>query len=109
MKIYFEDGTLRNPNNLPIKPDYIIDATLGVTTCLNILENINETDNNCIVYTNSIIALNNEYAWDDNNKIPDIFIRKVEQTEFKHIDTLTEKCIRKEHNIAKLYIAKHFK
>lgn len=108
MKIYFEDGTLRSHSKLPIKPDYIVDATLGVTTCLNILENINETDNDCIVYTNSIIALNNEYAWNNDKQVSEIYIRTMEDSEFKRIDTLTKKCIRKEHNIAKLYIAKHF-
>lgn len=37
MKIYFEDGPLVNLKKLPIAPDYIIDATDGVSKNIELL------------------------------------------------------------------------
>ena len=65
MKIYFEDGKLVNIKQLPIAPDYVIDASDGVTACMDMLDRIYSTNRDAVVYTNSIIAFSNRYAWNE--------------------------------------------
>lgn len=103
MKIYFEDGNLKE---LPKGVNFIIDAKDGVTNNLNDLKNLQKKMPNCVVWTNSILAFSNEYAWDKISKVPEIYLRV--EKEFVRIDQLTNKALRESHNLAKLYIAGHF-
>ena len=66
MKIYFEDGKLVDLKRLPITPDYVVDASDGVSENINLLSNLYNNNCNCIVYTNSIFAFDNHYAWNGN-------------------------------------------
>ena len=43
MKIYFEDGELRSINQLPVKPDIVIDAGKGLTESFRLLDFAKET------------------------------------------------------------------
>lgn len=108
MKIYFEDGQLRNTLVLPVRPDFIVDARYGITANFNILDIAKDHNMSCVIYTNSIVALDNRYAWNDELKVPEIYIRSGEHLEFKRIDSLTERELRNGHNIAKLYINGEF-
>lgn len=108
MKIYFEDGELIDVTRLTIKPDFCVDAKNGVTNNINLLDIIKETDPNAIIYTNSIFAFDNKYAWNNELKVPDICIRATEYMIFKCIDTLTDKELRRAHNLAKMYVAGAF-
>lgn len=89
MKIYFEDGKLVNIKQLPIAPDYVIDASDGVTACMDMLDRIYSTNRDAVVYTNSIIAFSNRYAWNEEKKISDVYIRDGEGMEFTNIALLT--------------------
>ena len=44
---------------------YIIDAADGVSANINLLSHLYENHRECVVYTNSIFAFNNLYAWNE--------------------------------------------
>ncbi len=104
MKIYFEDGELRKMNQLSFKPDTVINAASGVTACENLFKDLRERHDESVVYTNSIIGFSNRYAWNDDLKVPEIYIRTGEHMTFTRIDKLTEREIRQAHNLGHMYM-----
>lgn len=108
MKIFFEDGELRYPNQLAIKPDITIDAGKGLTESFRLLNLVKETNPSCTIYTNAITAFSNEYAWNEELKVPEIYIRAGEHMFFTRIDKLTNRKLKEGHNLARLYIAGEF-
>ena len=108
MKIYFEDGELISTPYLPFNNYYKIDAKYGPKHNRDRLDNFRENNPDCIIYTNSLIALSNEYAWNEELGVPEIYIRAGEYMCFARIDTLTEKELRYAHNICKMYLAGSF-
>ncbi len=109
MKIYFEDGPLVNLKKLPIAPDYIIDATDGVSKNIELLTELYVNNRNCIIYTNSILAFSNRYAWNAKLKVPEIFICNNEYGIFTNICELTNRELREGLNLANLYIGGEFR
>lgn len=108
MKIYFEDGELTEPNSRNFRYRYLIEAGYGCTKNKSLLNFIKETDNKSAVYTNSLLALNNDYAWNNELGVPEIYIRN-SNGDFTRVDKLTHKALRKVHNIMKMYIAGAFR
>jgi hypothetical protein len=108
MKIYFEDGELRNNTQLPIEPDLTIQANSGVSDNINTLEWHRENKPDVVVYTNSIIAFNGRYAWNEELKVPEIYIRAGEHMVFTRIDKLTGRMLKEGHNLAKMYVSGEF-
>lgn len=108
MKIYFEDGELRNINQLPVRPDFIINAGVGLTESFRLLDLTKAVNPNCIIYTNAITAFSNEYAWNNEIKVPEIYIRAGEHMLFTRIDNLTVRELREGHGLARLYVAGEF-
>ena len=113
LKIYFDDGQISYYfSSLPFEPDYVVDASYGVTNNLNYLNTIGELskfkEKEFIVYTNSILALSNRYAWNEETNSPEIYIRRQHDKNFIHINELTNRELRQGHNIAKMYINGEF-
>lgn len=108
MKIYFEDGELVSSGYLPIDRYIVVNAGSGVHTNINVLNDIKEYNPNAVVYTNSIFAFSNDYAWNEELEVPEIYIRAGEHMLFTRIDKLTEKELRRAHNLAKMYVAGAF-
>lgn len=104
MKIYFEDGRLDNPPFC----DYHVDAAEGVMANIYWLDAIKEKIPDSVIYTNSIFAFDNTYAWDNELNRPEIYIRD-SSGEFKNITEFTARLLKEGHNLAKLYIAGEFK
>lgn len=103
MKIYFEDGELDNPPFC----DYAIDAAEGISANISKLDAIKEKVPDSVIYTNSIFAFDNTYAWDNKLNRPEIYIRN-SSGEFKNITEFTGRQLKEGHNLAKLYIAGEF-
>lgn len=108
MKIYFEDGNLVSSGYLPITHYVVVNAVSGVTLNIRVLDDLKEFEPNATVYTNSICAFNNEYAWNEELKVPEIYIRAGEHMIFTRIDKLTTRELRKGHNLAKMYVSGEF-
>ena len=108
MKIYFEDGELLESPQLPITDFVVIDAKDGVNRNLYELDELLKANPTATIYTNSILAFNNDYAWNDELGVPEIYIRGGRLYVFTRIDKLTLKELRKAHNLAKMYIAGAF-
>ena len=106
MKIYFEDGRLLTSGHLPFVYHYAIDAKHGISSNLAQLDTLRECEPNATVYTNSIIAFSNKYAW--NDEAPEIYIRAGEHMMFTRIDKLTRRELHRGHNLAKMYVAGEF-
>ena len=108
MKIYFEDGELRHHTQIPFKPDLVIQAGLGVNQNIDMLDLFYKHQPDAIVYTNSIFAFSNFYAWNKELKVPEIYIRAGEHMVFVRIDKLTNRELREGHNLGKMYISGEF-
>ncbi len=109
MKIYFEDGRLVTSGYLPFAYHYAIDAKYGISSNMAQLDTLRECEPNTTVYTNSIFAFSNEYAWNEELKVPEIYIRAGEHMVFTRIDKLTARELRQGHNLAHMYVAGEFK
>lgn len=108
MKIYFEDGELRHHTQIPFEVDLVVQANLGVSQNIYILDQFAEHQPDATVYTNSIFAFSNRYAWNEELKVPEIYIRAGEHMEFTRIDKLTTRELREGHNLAKMYVSGEF-
>jgi len=108
MKIYFEDGELVSSGYLPIDRYIVVNAGSGVNTNIKVLDDIKEYNPNAVVYTNSIFAFSNIYAWNEELKVPEIYIRAGEHMLFTRIDKLTNRELREGHNLAKMYVSGEF-
>lgn len=112
MKIYFEDGKLREVNQLPVKNDFLVDASYGASSNINILDEFKQRETedgeSLIIYTNSIFAFSSWYAWNDKLKVPEIYIRAGEYMVFTRIDKLTNRELKEGHNLAKMYVGGEF-
>lgn len=75
MKIYFEDGRLRDWDLTTIDYDHEIDAKDGYACNREDLNNILSEMPGDVVYTNSLVALDNRYCWNDKLKVPELHIR----------------------------------
>lgn len=108
MKIYFEDGNLATSGYLPIDHYIVVNAGSGVNSNINLLDTIKANNPNTTVYTNSIFAFSNVYAWNKELKVPEIYIRAGEHMVFTRIDKLTTRELREGHNLAMMYLAGEF-
>ena len=107
MKIYFEDGELVSSGYLPIDRYIVVNAGVGVHSNINTLDYIKEHNPNAVIYTNSIIAFDNKYAWNEELKVPEVYIRAGEHSIFTPIYKLYPN-IREVNNLAKMWLAGMF-
>lgn len=109
MKIYFEDGELKDADAvLDPYTGIVVDAVRGVSANIMVLDACAKCRPNDIVYTNSIFAFHNMYAWNEELKVPEIFIRAGEEGTWVRIDKLTNRTLKQGHNLAKMYVAGEF-
>lgn len=124
MKILFYDGSMPGHNNTAIcnenYPEFqkafdaadiagffqsgyrCISAADGPTMVMNWTDSYYDVRPNGAVITNSIIALNNAYAWNEETNSCDIWFWK--NGEWVNIQDTTEREIRQAHNIMHMYL-----
>lgn len=113
MKIYFEDEKFRSDficNHIyddDFATVFKVNAMVGPSCNIAELDYYKEKYPSCIIYTNSILAFSNKYAWNKELKVPEIYIRD-ENDQWARIDELTNRELRQAHNLAKMYIAGEF-
>ena len=86
----------------------VVNAGVGISTNIDVLDDIKEHNPNAVVYTNSIFAFSNIYAWNEELTVPEIYIRAGEHRAFTRIDNLTNRKLKQGHNLAKMYISGEF-
>lgn len=112
MIVYFEDSSIGDKPD-PIDRGFMIpmiriDAGNGFTYCRKMLRWIcNHLPFDTPVYTNSLDAFSNTWCWDDEKRIPMIYVRN-KNGEWTLISELTDKYLRRAHNLEKLYINGYF-
>ena len=106
MKILFYDGDIRWWSRPTSFSDYNKLNALGGYT-----NNIEELDaymeklgKDTTILTNSIVALDHRYGWNEKENHTDIYFYVESKHDFVRCDELTEKEIRKEHNIMKMFM-----
>lgn len=105
MKILFYDGDIRQwdrPTN--ISYNYILDAAHGPSNNIERLELVRLNYYDCVIFTNSLVALDHRYGWNEKENHTDIYFYVESKHDFVRCDELTKKEIRKEHNIMKMFI-----
>lgn len=112
MKIYFQDGKLIDGDVFDCTDLWKLDAAYGPSFCRRNLDFISKHYSDDTVYTNSLIALNNDYAWNDELGAPEVFLKThnldTDEYEWARIDRLTDKNLRKAHNLMRMYLAGSF-
>ena len=107
MIIYFENGSITNESmysDITGEELIKVDAGDGLSANYNKLVAIEKKrDFNTKVYTNSIIALSNRWCWDEENKIPQLYIRN-RNDEWENITHFIDREIRYAHNLEKMYM-----
>jgi hypothetical protein len=106
MIVYFEDGSITNSAIFDENDNELIkvDAGMGYSHCRRKLRYIKDNyPFDTEVYTNSLDAFSNFWCWDDEKKMPMIYIRD-EYGQWKLIREMTDKELRIAHNLEKLYV-----
>lgn len=108
MIVYFEDGSLIYENLIEDTELIWIHAECGYSHCRKMLRHINEHfPFNTKVYTNSLDAFSNFWCWDNEKKMPMVYIRD-KNGEWKLISELTNRQLCEGHNLEKLYVNGEF-
>lgn len=79
-----------------------ISAAIGPREVLKRLEYIQKDMPKCTIVTNSVIALDNRYAWNNKTNSCDVWFWK--KGEWVNIQDTTEREIRQGHNIMHMYL-----
>lgn len=106
MIVYFEDKSITNDWLLDENGEELIkvNAGMGYSYCRNQLRYIKDNyPFDTKVYTNSLDAFSNFWCWDDEKKMPMIYIRD-DSGQWKLIGELTDRELRMGHNLEKLYV-----
>ena len=110
MIVYFENGSITNEALYSSNGEEIIkvDAGMGYNHCRRRLRYIDENyPFDTAVYTNSLDAFSNCWCWDEDKKIPMIYVRN-ENNDWVLINELTTRELRRAHNLEKLYVNGEF-
>ena len=110
MKILFYDGDLywwASPRALPTRFfNYNrLSAAWGYTNVIKTIDLYRERlGEDTVILTNSIVALDHKYGWNEKEHHTDIYFYVKAKHDFVRCDELTEKEIRKGHNIMKMFM-----
>lgn len=110
MIVYFENGSITNEALYSSNGEEMIkvDAGMGYNHCRRRLRYIDENSPfDTEIYTNSLDAFSNHWCWDEDKKIPMIYVRN-ENNDWVLINELTTRELRRALNLEKLYVNGEF-
>lgn len=109
MIVFFEDGSIANNSLFFDEKELLkVDAGEGYSNCRMKLKNIEKNlPFDTKVYTNSLDAFSNFWCWSEEEKRPMIYIRD-ENKNWTIISELTNRELRRFHNLEKLYTSGEF-
>ena len=114
MKVLFYDGNLLGKDfpsyafDKAVSINYkgyecTINAAYGYSRCKEILDSIIEDQPDTVVLSNSLVALDNTYCWDEETNSCELYIYDKRKDEFVKAQDLTEREIKQGHNLEALY------
>lgn len=105
MKILFYDGDVRQwCRPATIRHYNTLDAAYGPSNNIEQLEWVCLNYYDCILLTNSLVALDHRYGWNKKENHTDIYFYVESKHDFVRCDELTEREIREGHNIMKMFM-----
>lgn len=114
MKILFYDGNLdqfsdRFLHSSGIKYEFPLTAANGYSSNVKALNDIVEDlGYNTTILTNSLVALDHRYGWNNEEGHTDIYFYVESKHDFVRCDKLTEREIHEGHNIMKMFMNNEF-
>lgn len=85
----------------------VVNGKNGFKRSENFVNELNKFHSNISIITNIPYFMSAKYGWNEKHKQFDIYI-ECKSGEFKNIHELTDRELRKEHNLCNLYIAGEF-
>lgn len=107
MKILFYDGDLRQwcrPTNINHIYHTVLDAAHGPSDNIELLERARLNYYDCVIFTNSLVALDHRYGWNKKENHTDIYFYVESKHDFVRCDELAGREIREGHNIMKMFL-----
>ena len=105
MKILFYDGDFRQwCRPATIRYYHTIDAAHGPSDNIKQLELARLNYYDCVIFTNSLVALDHRYGWNEKENHTDIYFYVKSKRDFVRCDELTDREIREGHNIMKMFM-----
>lgn len=106
MKILFYDGDIRWWSRPTSFSNYNrLDASWGYTDNIKTLDlYMEKLGEDTIVLTNSLVALDHRYGWNEKENHTDIYFYVESKHDFVRCDELTEREVRRGHNIMKMFM-----
>lgn len=124
MKILFYDGDIRQwCRPATIRHHHTIDAAHGPSDnieqcdCILLIDAAHGPSDNakqlewaclnycdCILLTNSLVTLDHKYGWNNEENHTDIYFYVESKHDFVRCDELTEREVRRGHNIMKMFM-----
>lgn len=110
MKILFYDGNINRFSRPTSFTHYnIVNAGAGYTNNVQELESYQKLwGDNTIVLTNSIVALDHDFGWNQEEEHTEIYFYIESERDFIRCDRLTSREIREGHNIMKMFMNNEF-
>lgn len=106
MKILFYDGDIRQwdrPTNIS-RNYHILDAARGPSDNIERLELARLNYYDCVIFTNSLVALDHRYGWNKKENHTDIYFYVESKHDFVRCDELAGREIREGHSIMKMFL-----
>ena len=103
MKIYFESGNLRTFHRIPERVDEEIVSSNGLFQNILALNRLLDKKPGAVVYTNTVLAFDNKFVWNEELGVPELYVRPDPDADFVRVDELSSSVLTKDSTLLELY------